>query len=179
MRSIAMLVSLALVGCGAGTRSEASGSAAAHTHVQVSSADGAIQQQIELTREDNTVTAVLPAHPDTIWNQILHVYQEIGLAPDDLAIYDPQGHRIAVADRRIGRLAGKRLSLLLNCGHSFGIPREDTGDVRIFLSTWLSAREGQTLVMTRFEGRQGQAGSACESRGRLEQEIVARILQRL
>lgn len=181
MRYLTAILSMTavLTGCGVGTGSAASGSSDARvatTQVQVAS--GA-RYQLEMTREESRVAAVLPAEPDAVWAELGSVYQEIGIDPGELAVYQPAEHRMGVAELRVGRLAGKRLSLLLDCGHSFGVPRADQADVRVFLTTWLSPDEDGTLVTTRFEAREGQRGSMCSSRGRLEQEILTRLLQRV
>lgn len=172
-------MAFALCGCGSGSGPGGGtrGAAGAATEVQLSS--GELPRQIELTTEDNTVRAVIPADPEVAWDQLPRVYRDIGLSPGDWTVHDPAGHRVAVADLRVGRLAGKRLSLLLNCGQSFGTPLEDAGDVQVSLSTWLLPHADGTEVLTRFHGQQGQRGPLCASRGRIEREIVVRLLERL
>lgn len=176
VRTIAVMMSIALTGCAASSGSGPGTSTAGST--QVSLAEGHAYQ-IELTREGDAVSAVVPGGPGDVWRVLARVYRDIGLEPGDLDVYDPAERRIGVAGHRVPRLAGKRLSLLLNCGQTFGTPLEDTGDVLISLTTWLRPHDDGTQVLTRFEGRLGQRGAACASRGRLEQEIATRIIEGL
>jgi len=176
---LVVLVPLTLAACGTGPGSGSGAPAPRGTPAQIETGGGGVPYQVELVREDNHVSAVIPAPPDAVWKQLVRVYEEIGLPPTDLSEYDPGQRRIGVADHRTARLAGDRLSLLLNCGHAMGTPREDRGDVEVDLSTRLSGEGEGTLVVTRFAGQLGRRGSMCASRGRLEQEIVSRLLERL
>lgn len=176
---VVVLVPLTLAACGTGPESGSAEPAPRNTPVRVEAGGGGIPYQVELVREADQVSAVIPAPPEAVWEQLLEVYEEIGLPPTELTRYDSEERSIGVADHRTARLAGDRLSLLLNCGHAMGTPREDRGDVEVDLSTRLSPEGDGTLVVTRFAGQLGRRGSLCASRGRLEQEIVTLLLDRL
>lgn len=174
-----VLMPLALAACGTTAGSWSGEPAPRSNPIQIEAGGGGVPYQVDLVREDNKVSAVIPAPPYAVWEQLVRVYEEIGLPTTELTEYDPGQRRIGVTDHRTARLAGDRLSLLLNCGHAMGTPREDRGDVEVDLSTRLSGDGDGTLLVTRFEGQLGRRGSMCASRGRVEQEIVSRVLERL
>lgn len=179
VKSIAAgVVIVMLAGCAAGPASGSRGAPTTGEAVQLGVA-GAPGSTIQLTHEDNAMVATLPLDAEQVWQEVRRVYAEIGVAPDRLSEYDPRARRIAISDYRAPRLADMRLSLLLRCSHSMGVPSEDSGDVRIFLSTALRPHGDGVDVITRFQGQEGQRGPLCASTGRLEQEILARILDRV
>lgn len=176
MRYEIVILALMVTGCAAASQSDSRGSAGSAEAIQLDVA-GAAGSTIELTRENDAIVATLPLDAERVWDELRRVYDEIGVASDQLSVYDPRGRRIGVSGYRTPRLADKRLSLLLRCSHSMGVPSEDSGDVRIFLSTTLQPQNEGVDVVTRFQGQEGERGSLCTSTGRLEQEILARIVE--
>lgn len=182
-RILAGTVLLAMAGCT--TASETSPppvTPAGQTRIPL--ADMGHGASVDLVRDDQISTGWIDADVADAWRNLLAVYAALGFEVKDLAEYVPEARRVTVSQPRIRRLADKRPSTYLECGHSLTSPKADKGGLRVFLSTWLEPLEGGTRVTTRFEASARDTGTstaavACASNGRLEQLIADQLLLRI
>lgn len=138
---------------------------------------------LDLVQADETTYATSPLPADLLWEHLPKVFLGLGFDVQDLVTYDPNRQRMAVANQRVRRLGGQRMSRLLDCGRSLTGEMADKGQVYVYLTTWLEPVEDGTRIHTRFEATAREGGTSrsptkCWSTGRLERLIVDRTQQR-
>lgn len=152
------------------------------TPVQVQTFGGTYT--VDLVREDQISTGWIDVPADDAWRHLLAVYGALGFEVADLAEYIPDARRVTVSERRMRRIADKRLSAYIDCGYAIAGNKADGGNVKVYLSTWLEPENGGTTVTTRFESSAKDSGTStaavtCSSNGKLEQLIADQLVLRV
>lgn len=134
----------------------------------------------DIRNSADAVAADLALPIQHVWLALPQVYDDIGLT-DGGAL--PDGHAYGVRDKRIFRIAGKRLDEYLDCGNSIEGPRANIYEVRITSMTQLAERAGGTHVETIVQATAKPRGTSgnpvtCRSRGVLEPLIAQRLSER-
>lgn len=152
------------------------------TPVQVETFGGTYT--VDLVRDDQISTGWIDVPVDDAWRHLLAVYGALGFEVADLAEYIPEARRVTVSERRMRRIADKRLSTYIDCGYAIAGNKADGGNVKVYLSTWLEPKDDGTQVTTRFESSARDTGTStaavpCTTNGKLEQLIADQLVLRV
>lgn len=182
MRATATLVvSLMLLGCASDPAREP-GSVSPPVSVRIP-AGAAIGLEGDLKREGTIITGWIDAPVQDVWAHLADVYDEMGVAREQLTIINPGAHQIGIERHRLQRLNGRRLSDYLHCGQTMAGSTADRGDTRVSLMTWLEQDDARTAVRTTLQAMARESHStravACSSRGTFEAELVSNLRDRL
>jgi hypothetical protein len=139
------------------------------------------KQTLDLRSSTASLGADVPLPLEQAWAALPKVYDDIGLTRGGAT--DPTSRTYGVLNRRVARIAGKRLSVYLDCGDSMDGPRADVYDVRITSFSSLTEKDGGTHIETLVQATakpRGVSGNSvrCRSRATLEALIAERLGER-
>lgn len=145
---------------------------------QVQSSDGVRSTLYEftVTSDDRVMEAAVAAAPETLWPRLAGAYEGLGLQ-----VVHTDGNRLLLAAQatgRSGRLAGTRVSQLVDCGYTSARARiADVYAVTISVTSQLTAADEGTTVQTVVKASakdpvHNNPAVPCSSRGHLESAIA-------
>lgn len=180
MQRYRIIVSLVLLGCATGKAGRATGETAhVETRVEVPT-DVLVINAVE---ERRAVTHQVLQPVDSVWAALPAAYDEIGIPVKTM---DTDARLIGNRNLRVrGRLAGMRLSRIVDCGSGqMGSANADTYTVTLEVVTTLQPQPVGALVETWVAGfatPEGVSAQAvrCTSTGRLEERLLEALGGRL
>jgi hypothetical protein len=130
-----------------------------------------------------TVSSAVPAPVDRAYQALPRAYAALGI---EVRTLDPAAHVVGSPELHVrGRLAGRRLSELLDCGNNSTGPIADQYSIRLNVRTELVAAgatsEARTTVSAIARNMDGTLSSdiRCGSKGTLEPLITTALLTAL
>lgn len=175
-------VAAAQGGCAATGADVAPGPRSATSTVRVRDPGGQ-SSQVELTRDSHAHSARLTVTPDQAWSALRDVYAELGIPVVNV---DDSARRLGNPALRARRsLAGARLSQLVRCGTTSGMPNSDSYAVTLAVATQVQQdQNGGALVLTQVDGSAQPSGIGasqvpCTTTGGLERRIAEALADRL